>query len=291
MIAAVLDELRIDALSSSMDVQFRILAELLAKMREDDIAVSKHSDLWYAQAGRGLFLTDLLFVPDYIDEDVRQQLIREIDRLPIWNVDGELRTSRQYVIDQVAQANAAACIVLSIYSNVLETPEGKLYLVGTASEAVTFYQAAIEIGRFSEKSLIHYAALAFPNLYFHSDLERQIANFSTKYQDGLRSMLVEALIALNDQLFSLLIAHTDLREVAKQFRGITAFEISPESPNTHRNANAMRERDVVFGTERIRCEWHLKLRPDRDRIHFYFGRTKVAPGKILIGIFCRHLPT
>jgi hypothetical protein len=37
------------------------------------------------------------------------------------------------------------------------------------------------------------------------------------------------------------------------------------------------------------CEWHLKIQPDRDRIHFHFGVADIGSGRIFIGIFCYHL--
>jgi hypothetical protein len=63
-----------------------------------------------------------------------------------------------------------------------------------------------------------------------------------------------------------------------------------QSPNTHRNSAAMNQRDVLFGRHSIRCEWHLKIQPHRDRVHFMFGHQSVDPSKILVGIFAEHLP-
>jgi hypothetical protein len=51
----------------------------------------------------------------------------------------------------------------------------------------------------------------------------------------------------------------------------------------------MRQRDVNHEGQVIRCEWHSKLEPHRNRIHFAFDDT--LGGKILIGIFVDHLDT
>jgi hypothetical protein len=65
--------------------------------------------------------------------------------------------------------------------------------------------------------------------------------------------------------------------------------VSRESVKTHSNNSAMRLRDVEFNGDKITCEWHTKLRPEIDRIHFAFGGS--CGDKILIGIFVDHLPT
>lgn len=65
--------------------------------------------------------------------------------------------------------------------------------------------------------------------------------------------------------------------------------ISRESVKTRKNADAIRLREVEFNGGRVMCEWHTKLNPQIDRIHFAFGSE--FKDKILIGIFVDHLPT
>ena len=52
----------------------------------------------------------------------------------------------------------------------------------------------------------------------------------------------------------------------------------------------MRLRDVEYGGEVYRCEWHSKLEPHRNRIHFHVIGGKGEP-EVLIGIFHEHLAT
>ena len=52
----------------------------------------------------------------------------------------------------------------------------------------------------------------------------------------------------------------------------------------------MAYRDVEFRGKTYRCEWHSKLEEHRNRIHFDVGDSTTG-GRILIGIFHRHLPT
>jgi hypothetical protein len=49
----------------------------------------------------------------------------------------------------------------------------------------------------------------------------------------------------------------------------------------------MRHRDVEYCGRILRCEWHSKLRPDKNRIHF----AKLDDQAVFIGIFVKHLPT
>ncbi|MQY29478.1 hypothetical protein [Nocardia aurantia] len=61
---------------------------------------------------------------------------------------------------------------------------------------------------------------------------------------------------------------------------------SPESANTHANRAAMRRRTVRFGDRSIVCEWHAKLEPTRNRVHF-----AIEEDRVYIGLFVDHLPT
>jgi hypothetical protein len=47
---------------------------------------------------------------------------------------------------------------------------------------------------------------------------------------------------------------------------------------------------VVQGTS-VFCEWHIKLRPHMDRVHFAYEEKykTVVDGRIIVGIFVDHL--
>ena len=67
------------------------------------------------------------------------------------------------------------------------------------------------------------------------------------------------------------------------------IQISIEG-NTRGSGRLMRLRDVEFRGQVYRCEWHSKLEPNRNRIHFQVI-DGIAETKILIGIFHEHLAT
>ena len=59
---------------------------------------------------------------------------------------------------------------------------------------------------------------------------------------------------------------------------------------TRQSERLMALRDVTFGNRHYRCEWHSKLEPHRNRIHFHPG-DDATDGCVLIGIFTEHLRT
>lgn len=69
------------------------------------------------------------------------------------------------------------------------------------------------------------------------------------------------------------------------FFASNGVDMSPESPNT-RGSDLMKQRDFMFGEEKVRCEWHTKFEPTRGRIHF-----AISNGELYIGGIVDHLAT
>ncbi|MCC9706888.1 hypothetical protein E4N62_17420 [Streptomyces sp. MNU76] len=128
---------------------------------------------------------------------------------------------------------------------------------------------------------------AFPRLLFAETL--RLHHFKGSYAEVL-PWLVKLLGALNDH-FTRLLADCggDQSQVMARFSAL-GLDISPESPNTRKNAKAWEQRNVDHAGGTHRCEWHGKRLWDRDRVHFSLP----IPGhdnRILIGIFVDHLAT
>ncbi|MDA9530036.1 hypothetical protein [Bradyrhizobium sp. CCBAU 25338] len=292
MITLVLDEERLRASEESLESEFLTIAGLLEKWRKEGVAVKKRSSIWVANVNGEQALFNILFENGRLDRDIAGQLLREIDALPDWDLlEGELRTSFEFVCEEVARQRATGCAVLPQFDGVMDVDGHRVYLVGSSAQAIAFYRDAANLGNFSEAQFLSNAIKAFPELYLHPKLEPQLSRFSRAFGPDLRSVLTSALSSLNDHLPSLLAEGRSSHELARAFQALSGFEISPESPNTHRNRAAMAERDVLFDKIKVRCEWHLKLEPHRDRIHFFFGQHKVSQRPILVGIFCEHLST
>ncbi|WAL73013.1 hypothetical protein OU787_16780 [Kitasatospora sp. YST-16] len=128
---------------------------------------------------------------------------------------------------------------------------------------------------------------AFPRLLFADSL--RLHHFKGAYADVL-PWLVKLLGALDDH-FTMTLAECggDQTQVVRRFSAL-GLDISPESPNTKKNAKAWEQRNVDYGGGTFRCEWHGKRLWDRDRVHFSLPIAEYGD-RILIGIFVEHLAT
>jgi hypothetical protein len=128
---------------------------------------------------------------------------------------------------------------------------------------------------------------AFPQLLFAEGL--RFHHFDGAYADVL-PWIVRLFARLNDHFAEELSScRGDSKRVQARFSAWDV-DISPESPNTRKNASAWARRDVAHDGEVHRCDWHGKRRWDRDRVHFSRPIEHLG-NRILIGIFTRHLDT
>ena len=74
--------------------------------------------------------------------------------------------------------------------------------------------------------------------------------------------------------------------IRARMKALAGVDCSMESPSTHGNLAAMREREVDFGGHTLLCEWHAKLERHQNRVHF-----KVQNGRVFVGMFVDHLST
>ena len=98
--------------------------------------------------------------------------------------------------------------------------------------------------------------------------------------------VVDHLGRINDSFPEVYAAENGMPNEISSWLGI---DVSIEG-NTRSSERLMRLRDVEFRGQVYRCEWHSKIEPNRNRIHF-----RVIDGasetEILIGIFHEHLRT
>lgn len=123
-----------------------------------------------------------------------------------------------------------------------------------------------------------HAAEVFPNLTF---ADRAWGD-TNKLQGDARDIydaLFTHLRVLNDHVGEIWRTFTESieRQSALGSYGVSG---SPESPKTRRDAAAMKERDFAFGGRTIRCEWHTKMRPTVNRVHFAVGADEIFIGTI-----------
>jgi len=293
MLAVVLDEagLKTAAPLAQYPDLFGSLVDLLEELRGDGISRLKHSNVYATEIAGDTTLAELLFDRRYdgiLSPELRRLLQVAVDRLADWDLAHADQTSRDFAIRQCSAQRPHACAVLKGQATII-AGNPRLHLVTDHSEKIRFYRDAIEIGDFNQGCFMRCARLAFPNLVFRDGIENDLRLFSQTYR-LIRAELTVALSHLNDTLLPLVVEGVSGAELSARFSAVSGFGFSPESSMTHKMHSAMSERDVYFGRDLVRCEWHLKMKPNRDRIHVNFD-SAARTRKIMVGIFTEHLTT
>lgn len=133
-------------------------------------------------------------------------------------------------------------------------------------------------------SIAGLASKMFPSLTFHPQAWDRLSSLVGADQENTPK-LIHSLGVLNDhagRIWSDYMTREE-RQRAMASLGVTC---SPDSPKTHQNKKAMKERNFQFNGIAVQCEWHTKLRPDANRIHF-----NVEGDKVYIGTIVDHLST
>ena len=158
-----------------------------------------------------------------------------------------------------------------------------VYFAASTEDHPGFFRLLYEWEDVSESDFFERARLAFPRLVFAADIS--FRKFQGAYRT-LRPQVVDHLGRINDRFPEVYAAENGMPNGVSSRLGI---QISIEG-NTRSSERLMRLRDVKFRGRVYRCEWHSKLEPHRNRIHFQVI-DGIAETKILIGIFHEHLPT
>lgn len=241
-----------------------------------------------------------------VDRDTRYRFFGLIDKCSEWDssvpncdevaltgADPVMAMSVAFALTLVLRHQGVSCLVFGActrrgFVNVdSEIGSAELFFFTEVGELLHFWRTLFEMEDVTEADFFDWASLAFPNLVFYSGLS--FRRFDGSYRD-MRPHVVNHLSVLNDHFLT---AHRAAHGISQQVEGALADlgcpGVSPESPKTHQNERVMRQRDVNYAGDVIRCEWHTKIEPHRNRIHFAFG--SFLSSKILIGIFVNHLDT
>jgi hypothetical protein len=245
--------------------------------------------------------------PSNVDRDTLVRAYSLVDHCPEWEepsgldtsptIDGkpsELAMSVAFALHlAVAERHAAACLVFQHQPRRGFLPvqggpgEAAVYFFDRAALIPPFWRSVYAFENVPERDFFTVAVEAFPNLVMHESLS--FGRFEGAYRD-VRDRVVQILGTLCDEF----------APAYKQCKGIThdvqaalgshGLDVSPESPRTRSSAALMGLRDVSHVGALYRCEWHAKIEPHRNRIHFA-GPVEALDGKILIGVFAKHLDT
>ena len=249
-------------------------------------------------------LADTMVNFQVLDRDQSLRLLALLDRCVAWDrpatdFDSEVVVDGSHCIGEgIAWAHDQA--ILRIWTAVVTTPHRfavgvhcvdkpsqslpvDVYFAVSIEDHPGFFRLLFDWEDVSESEFFERARLAFPRLVFAANIS--FRNFQGAYRI-LRPKVVYHLARINDKFPEVYTAENGMPHEISSRLGI---EVSIEG-NTRGSEGLMRQRDVEFRGQVYRCEWHSKIEPNRNRIHF-----RVIDGidetKILIGIFHKHLTT
>lgn len=145
-----------------------------------------------------------------------------------------------------------------------------------------FYRVLLRSDHVGEEEFFALAPLAFPAITFVDRLS--FRHFHGGY--SIKARVVDHLEILNDHFME---AYASERGSSEQISARIGIPVSIEG-ETRSSRRLMRMRDVTTGAGTFRCEWHSKIDPHQNRIHFYPADER-SGGKIVVGLMVDHLPT
>jgi hypothetical protein len=246
---------------------------------------------------------------DVVSPDTKRRLIRLMDRCRLWDDEEAQKTPDEvtvagashvwpsaagHALRRTLGGTTTACLLFPAAATAsgwqpvaCEDGATTVFFVRQAAEISGFWRALFDREDVGEAGFGELAQRAFPRLVLAESLS--FGKFKGTYRE-LRPWVVHVLSVTNDHFTEALSAGAGIPRQVQAALGGHGITLSPESPKTHANEAAMRERDVEHSGEVYRCEWHVKQHPARNRVHFSLPDQRLD-GRILIGIFTDHLPT
>jgi hypothetical protein len=277
------------------------------------LQTEKSSQFLYSEVFSSMTLADLLYTENSpLPKDLRQRLSTAINRSVNWDADvpnptvQELEFNNGIVVSdptltrsfELAEARTPnSCVPVdtgtrpSGWSSLTRRTDraiADIHFGTNQADFLVYLRKAMKIAQVPSQDFLKIGRFAFPNLVFHPDLTNQFRRFSRDYHTILPEV-IKALAGINDHFAAISrVVQGVPGEISARFSATCEFECTPESVSTRRNGSAMARRNVSYAGKVYCCEWHAKLLPTVDRIHFY---PAFEGDKILIGIFIDHLPT
>jgi hypothetical protein len=128
------------------------LVQLIRKIKVDRVEVYKHSRIWEAEVVNSFRLYEVLFYAGHIDDDVRQLVYRELDKLA--DCDAHNDDGRTFAVRSLNEGIACALIVLPCRDRQEVHGRKRVFFIGNSATAIEFYRAAVELGDFFEDEFI-----------------------------------------------------------------------------------------------------------------------------------------
>lgn len=282
---------------------FAQFLELLVVVRETPGQIRRSDFLFEIESADRRTLVDRLNDPE-IDRDTRHELWGRLDKLavyevepPSWDVEVDgllvaMAPSVAVCLAEAASGRRMACLTTETAGRrgrlgARANPElaGDVHFLVQEKDGPDFWRSVLLDEPRSIEQLGEGSRFPFPHCVFADGIWGQLGRFDGAATD-VWPRLVAILGGVDDHAVRIWNEHVESFQRIEQMRALAGVDCSPESPNTHANAGAMRRRTVLFGDKTVRCEWHAKLERHRNRVHF-----AVRDGQVYIGLFVDHLPT
>ena len=293
----------------------RLLERLdVARDRGEDVV--RHANYYETDLGGGVRLFSLLFESGcrvQLDRDLAHRLSLALDRVNGFDdsglvehdagFGGKIRFAPGVVWAHASYSEGRHIAVLPLPLG--EVPLGRIpvtvagatleiVFVAEESQHVDFFRSVIALENADEAKFENLAQSAFPALEWADNIWRGLGHFSRPYIE-VRDKLVPCLGGLSDHGARCFYEHRagDPRHLASvlsvQVGAKTADENGPtkqHQPSRQDRTRRHRGIDKVF-------YWHVKLRPNVDRIYFRYEQRSVSVplpehGRIVVGLFKDH---
>lgn len=173
--------------------------------------------------------------------------------------------------------------------------ENDMFHIDEDMSPLNYYRLSIYNMGLSEIEFWDLSNELFPNIYFNADSNRlRFSNLELPiHKIEIFRWIMGVFSYLNDYAISHFLDDPTSFVGKALAHGV---ELSPESPNTRASTDKMKQRNISIAGEDICCELHVKYAHDRGRIHFHVGQSLSDPimgitdGRIIVGLFHRHLP-
>ena len=289
------------------------LLERLDVARDRGEGVVKHAGFYETDLGEGVQLVSLLYDPSCpirLEHDLNLRLSLALDRADNFD-DSRLIQHDEGMIrlaPGLAWAHASCregCHVAVLPLPLGEVAVGKvqvtmadvtleLFVVAEESQHVEFFRSVITLEKADEAKFERLARSAFPKLDWADSVWRGLGDLSRPYVE-VRRELVRCLGGLSDHGAACFdeFRAGDPREMARVLSARVGAEVSDENGATKQHSRSRRDRTRRHGGIDKVFWWHVKLRPNVDRIHFLCqppasGSAGPGEGRIVVGLFKDH---
>ena len=301
------DEYSLDMGIVDANEAWRVLsyfAETITEAHENHGRVFYAEKIWDMQPIHGVPLANFLYSPDSAAHDAALLIGIGLDRSEILHelLDPNLcgnhlqdpgkSVGSRYCSLSIEEGYASAMLSADLSDkehpgdlNVLDEAEvSSLQVISRVDQFAIFWRSSFIDFNFTLSDIEAIAHRAFPGLDFVEGVWSGAKDFDGSFDD-IRASFISILGGLSDHMYSVLCESNDANWIHTRMKSLAGVNCSRESNRTRNNSGAMRQRNRDFAGQAVVFEWHAKIQPHKNRIHF-----ASVGGRIVIGIFCDHLP-